>query len=191
MENSNMLKSYSPSEMLNLWKTIMHLEPVRRECTIERDDGIDLDALLQLHIDQWYAHLLTTAQPEWLPIADVKASVALSIDGSGVVTATVPPQCVRPVEWRLDGWACSVTRFISPGDPEASVQHNEWTRAASQQPAIIDYGDHLQLCSGVAGTTPTLATARCVVRPADGCYIFHQAAIATIPDWEKSRPALL
>ena len=46
MENYDLLMSCSPSEMLDLWKTVMRLTPVRRECTIERDDGIDLDALL-------------------------------------------------------------------------------------------------------------------------------------------------
>ena len=30
----------SADEMLELYKTMTHLAPVRRECTIERDDGI-------------------------------------------------------------------------------------------------------------------------------------------------------
>ena len=95
MENYDLLMSCSPSEMLDLWKTVMRLTPVRRECTIERDDGIDLDALLTLHIRQWYAHLLATAPPLWLPVDDLKDHITLTARAGGVVEAARPPQCGR------------------------------------------------------------------------------------------------
>ena len=66
MENTNQMMDLSADEMLELYKTMTHLAPVRRECTIERDDGIDLDAWLTLRLQQWYAQLLLTA-PDLVP----------------------------------------------------------------------------------------------------------------------------
>lgn len=181
MENTNQQLTYNSTEILNLWKTIMHLEPVRRDCMIERDDGIDIDALLTLHIRQWYAQLLETAPAEWLPIEDVKNDCRLNLGNDQVVTATLPPQCVRPVEWKLKGWQHSVTHFLKPGDPEAIVQQCEWTRGRSHCPAVIDMGNTMQLFSAASNSLPTLEVARCVVRPADDIYRFHAAALSTIP----------
>ena len=193
MENTNQFFNLSSTEMLNLWKTILRLEPVRRDCTVERDDGIDIDALLQLHIRQWYAHLLNTAPVEWLPVEDVKAQVTLTLESGGKVSATVPAQCVRPVEWQLTAWQRPVTRFLAPDSHEAQVALDPYTGAGPCLPAAIDYGNRLLLLSIPAdsqpalatATQPALATARCVVRPADGTFSFHPDALAT-----ATQPAL-
>ena len=181
MENSNLFFDLSEQEMLALYKTMTHLTEVRRDCVVERDDGIDLDAWLTLLLQQWYAELLTTAPVEWLPVEDVSADVTVTTDGHGVVTATVPPQCVRPVEWRLEGWHTSVTSFMSPQDPLVKLQLNPWTRGNACRPAAIDHGDHLVLYSVPPESVPVVTLARCVVRPADGHYRFHQAALSTLP----------
>lgn len=191
MENTNQFLHLSEPQMLDLWKTVLRLQPVRRDCAIERDDGVDLDALLLIGIKQWYAHLLATAPVEWLPIEDVKAQVTLTADDEGIVTASVPPSCVRPIEWRLHGWRRSVTRFLVPGDAETEVQYSPWTRGNCNQPAGIDCGSRLVLFGAMAGTPPTLAMARCVVRPADGTYSLHQAALSTIPGWNLTHPFLI
>ena len=52
MENLNQFYNLTESEMLSLWKQVMRLETPRRDCTVEWDDGIDLDALLLTHIKQ-------------------------------------------------------------------------------------------------------------------------------------------
>lgn len=181
MENNNQMKDLSAQQMLDLYKTMTHLVPVRRDCTVERDDGIDLDAWLALRLEQWYAQLLMTAPVEWLPVEDVAAEVTLTADERGMVTATVPARCVRPVEWRLQGWYCSVTTFLRPGDALVGLQLNPWTRGGACRPAAIDHGDHLVLCGAVDGSVPRLSVARCVVRPADGHYRFHAAALSTLP----------
>lgn len=181
MENTNQLLTYTSTEILNLWKTLMHLQPVRRDCTVERDDGIDLDSLLEIHIKQWYAQLLETAPATWLPIEDVKADCTVSIDDNLVVTANLPAQCVRPVEWKLKGWEHSVTHFLQPDTPEAKVQQCKWTRGRSHCPAVVDMGNTLLLFSGEPSRIPSLEISRCVVRPANGTYCFHAAAISTIP----------
>lgn len=191
MENTNQFLNLTASEMLDLWKTILRLEPVRRDCTVERDDGIDIDALLELHIRQWYAHLLNTAPVEWLPVEDVKADVALTTDAHGKVSATVPPQCVRPVEWQLTAWQRPVTQFLAPDSHEAQMALDPYTGAGSCRPVAIDYGNRLLLLSVPVGTQPALAIARCVVRPVAGTFAFHSAALSTIPHWQPTSPSLL
>lgn len=191
MENTNQFLNLNASEMLDLWKTVMRLQPVRRDCSVERDDGIDIDTLLTLHIRQWYAHLLNTAPVEWLPVEDVKADVTLTLESGGKVSATIPEQCVRPVEWRLTAWQHPVTQFLNPDSHEAQVALDPYTGAGPCRPAAIDYGNRLLLLSVPTGTQPALATARCVVRPADGTFAFHSAALSTIPEWAQSHLTLL
>lgn len=181
MENTNQMMDLTEQEMLALYKTMTHLTTVRRDCTVERDDGIDLDEWLTQRLRQWYAHLLLTVPTEWLPVEDVKADVTVTADARGVVTATVAPQCVRPVEWRLAGWHSSVTTFLSPQDPMVRLQLNPWTRGSACRPAATDHGDHLLLYSVEPGSAVTLELARCVVRPAAGRYRFHAAALSTLP----------
>lgn len=170
----------TPTQMLDLWKQLLHLQPVRRNCSVERDDGIDLDSLLLTHINRWYAHLLLTAPPSLLPVEDVAQQVTLQAESSGAVIASLPAHCVRPVEWRLNGWLRSVTHFPAPNEAPAR-HHNVWTQGGCHQPAAEHHGDHLVLYSAPTGSTPTLATARCVVRPANGHYQFDQSLIPENP----------
>ena len=53
----NAMKVYSREEMIALWRKVMNIDVARRECSVERADGIDVDALLQQHIDVWYGNL--------------------------------------------------------------------------------------------------------------------------------------
>lgn len=178
MENTNQFYNLNENEMLALWKQVMRLDTPRRDCTVEWDDGIDLDALLLTKIKQWYAHLLNTAPAHLLPIEDVAAQVSLTTS-RGVVIATPPHHCVRPVEWKLAEWQRSVTEFLDPCSHEAMLQLNEWTRGGACNPAIIDYGFQLLMMT-TSGSSPQLELARCVVRPADGTYQFHSSLLDTI-----------
>ena len=183
MNNANELLNLSESEMLSLWRRVMKLDPVRRECIVERDDGIDIDALLLIHLRQWYASLLRTAPMAWLPVDDVSAEVALTADG-GVVTALLPERCVRPVEWQLAGWTCSVTTFHAPDSDIAAAQLNPWTRGGVCQPVAVAHDNRLLLYAIPDGTTPVLTMARCVAAPGNGRYALHHDALATLPHWD-------
>ena len=174
------------SEMLAMWKRLMHIDVVRRECVIERDDGIMLDDVLIHHIRQWYAHLLLTAPLHWLPIDDVGAQVQLSVDDDGVVTAVLPESFVRPVEWKLAGWKHSVTVFVEPDSQEALRQCSPWLRGGCANPVIVKYDDRLMLYSVEPGTSPVLVIARCVAVPSDNRYMFHHDALETLPKWNES-----
>ena len=184
MDNANELLNLSEDEMVALWRRVMHLDPVRRECTVERDDGIDVDGLLRIHLRQWYAALLRTAQLAWLPIEDLRTQVTVTASADGVVTATLPARCVRPVEWQLAGWSHSVTEFAAPDSSVARRQLSPWTRSGTERPAAVLHDQRVLLYSLPAGVTPVLTLARCVAAPAAGHYALRHDALCTLPRWE-------
>ena len=167
----------SESEMLDLWNTMMQLQPAHYGCTIERTDGIDIDELLLIHIRKWYASLLLSAPDGIVPVEDVKDRLSVMVADNGVVTAMVPPECVRPVEWKLKAWQKSVTLFLQPNVPEAAYLHNEWTRPGVCDPAAVDYGNRILLFTLPDGELPIFDMARCVVRPTNGKYVFHASVL--------------
>lgn len=170
----------SESEMLDLWKTMMQLQPAHYGCTIERTDGIDIDELLLIHIRKWYASLLLSAPDGIVPVEDVKDRLSVMVADNGVVTAMVPPECVRPVEWKLKAWQKSVTLFLQPNVPEAAYLHNEWTRPGVCDPAAVDYGNRILLFTLPDGELPIFDMARCVVRPTNGKYVFHASVLESL-----------
>ena len=180
MENTSQFMELSESEMLDLWKTMMQLQPAHYGCTIERTDGIDIDELLLIHIRKWYASLLLSAPDGIVPVEDVKDRLSVMVADNGVVTAMVPPECVRPVEWKLKAWQKSVTLFLQPNVPEAAYLHNEWTRPGICDPAAVDYGNRILLFTLPDGELPIFDMARCVVRPTDGKYVFHASVLESL-----------
>lgn len=182
----HMFINLSENEMLTLWKRQMHIDVLRRECSIERDDGINLDDMLLTHLRQWYANLLLTAPLHWVPVEDLRAYVQLSATADGVVTAFLPERCVRPVEWQLTGWQRSVTTFYDPDTTAARAQQSHWLRGCLSNPVAVKYDNRLMLYGIMAGTSPTLLQARCVALPDEGRYICHQDALSTLPKWEEA-----
>ena len=181
--NSNLMINLDEGEMLELWKKRLRLLPVRRDCSIERDDGIDVDEVLLLDIREWYAQLLATGKVAWLPVDDLHSEVSCDVDDEGVVTAMLPPSCVRPVEWRLKGWECSVVQFFQPGSLKAMCQRNVYLRGDVCSPVAVLHDDRLMLYSVEPGEAAEVVKARCVVRPADGSYRFSEAAMSTMHDY--------
>ena len=180
MEITSQFMDLSESEMLDLWKAMMQLQPAHYGCTIERTDGIDIDELLLIHIRKWYASLLLSAPDGIVPVEDVKDRLSVMVADNGVVTAMVPPECVRPVEWKLKAWQKSVTLFLQPNVPEAAYLHNEWTRPGVCDPAAVDYGNRILLFTLPDGELPIFDMARCVVRPTNGKYICHASVLESL-----------
>ena len=181
-QDNPMFYDLTGEEMLAMVKRQNLLAPQRRDCVLERDDGIGLDDYLMERIDRWYAGQLLTADTALLPLEDVRNDVTLTISEDGVVTAALPTRAVRPVEWRLVGWQRLVTQFLRPDDAAAALQHNPFTRGRSASPAAIDYGDSLALYSATAAGN-ILLRALCVVRPAYGHYVFHRSLLPLLESY--------
>lgn len=179
----NYMMNLTEEEMLELWKTRLRLLPARRDCTIERDDGIDIDSVLMLDIREWYARLLVGGNAGWLPVEDLSHEAECETDDEGVVMVQLPPGCVRPVEWKLAGWKNSVVQFHAPGSYKAMCQRNIYLRGDAVSPVAVLHDDCLVLYSVEPGTVVVVEQARCVVRPADGSFCFHEAALSTMHDY--------
>lgn len=181
MENTNkQFYNLSESEMLALCKQVMKLEPARRDCTVEREDGIDIDAWIMTRARAWYANLLLEAPVSRLPVEDIKNKMVAVNCCEGVVEVIYPSQLVRPVEWKLEGWSHSVSQFAQPGDSIDMQQHNLWTRGGKFNPVAVDHGDRMMLYSIDPQSTPAIELARCVVVPSDGHFVFHRAALPSL-----------
>lgn len=182
---NDLMMDLTEDEMLELWKSRFRLLPARRDCTIEREDGIDIDAVLLTDIREWYAGLLLKGDVEMLPVEDLSKELFADVSTDGVVTVPLPACCVRPVEWHVEGWERSVTRFYHPSTVEARCQNNFYLRGDTYNPAAVIFEDRLVLYSVKPGVDALVDKALCVVRPAGGHYKFNEAALATIWDYAK------
>ena len=178
----NQMLNLNESEMLALCKRVMNLEPCRRDCVVEREDGIDIDEWIMMRASSWYARLLMDGPLAWLPTQDIKDTVAVTNCGNGVVMAVYPSVFVRPVEWQLEGWHHSVSHFALPDDTIDMLQHNPWTRGGACNPVAVDHGNWMLLYSIDPQATPVLKMARCVTYPGTDRFVFHHAAIPTLEE---------
>lgn len=177
------LLKYTQAEMLDMWKLKLHIAPLQTNCSIIRSDGIDIDALLILKINEWYSNLLNTAPHQWLPVEDISNDIFVCLSTDGVASIKLPDYCVRPIEWRMEGWKQSVTEFLEPNHPIALQQSNLFLRAGCENPVATINGNILNLFSIPAGAGGTVDMARCVIHPTDGNYIFATCALASITDY--------
>lgn len=53
--------------MLAQWKLRHYMEPLRDDCEVTRYDGVNVDSLIALEMQDWYLHLLDTAPLKMVP----------------------------------------------------------------------------------------------------------------------------
>ncbi|MGM9836222.1 MAG: hypothetical protein ACI30L_05695 [Muribaculaceae bacterium] len=178
------LMTMSEKEMVAVWRQMMNLDVPRSDCRVERADGVDLDGLLLTNVRLWYEHLLLTAPPEQLPVADVSAEAVAEADSSGVVTLTLPARCVRLLEVQMQGWQCSATRLLNPDNAEALLQSSPWLRGGGECPVAVRHADRVMLYSIAPGAEPVVQRALAVVRPGSGLVVIGRDALSSIPRFD-------
>lgn len=114
MENNGMI-TLTKAEMLEEWKKRKGFYSGVRSCDVEREDGVDLDGVLQREMDDWYNKMLREAPSEMLPIENIAKDCPATVDARRAVTVDLPARCVRVLALRLDCWAADVTQFAAPG----------------------------------------------------------------------------
>lgn len=62
MENNGMI-TLTKAEMLEEWKKRKGFYSGVRSCDVEREDGVDLDGVLQREMDDWYNKMLAPRGP--------------------------------------------------------------------------------------------------------------------------------
>lgn len=181
MSSSRMkMMKMSEQEMMNLWKLRTGIMPLRQGCTIEREDGIDVEFLSFLDMREWYANLLKEAPIDWLPCREMKDELSLKVDTDNVGCISLPEGCIRPVRIKLASWQRGVEQFWEATTPVAMLQENNYSRGNAANPVIITESQALRLyvCSGAE---ERIENAMCIAYPKDGSYEFAELALSTIP----------
>ncbi len=172
---NNGFVTLTEAQMLEEWKKRRGFYAGVRSCDVERDDGVDLDGVLQREYGNWYAQLLREAPAEMLPIEDIAGECTASIDARHVATITLPDRAVRPLSLRLAGWQASVSQFSKPDSAEALAQRSEWTQAGSERPVVVAEPRWLTAYSA-PDSDATIESLKAVCVPADGTYRFRADA---------------
>ena len=169
----------SSEEMLAQWKLRRGFEPLRNDCVITRNDGVDLDQLLRLEMRDWYLNLLNTAPLNMLSTTNIANDIAIVKGGDNVGTITLPENCRRIVELQLEGWSRQAKILDDPFCQEALLQDNPYSRGGCEQPIAIKHGNRPHVYS-LPSSTPKIVKAIAVMEPADGSYEMDESALSTI-----------
>lgn len=171
---------FSAEEMLYQWRLRRALLPMREDCTVTRYDGIDLDSLLRLQMRDWYLNLLDTAPLEMLTLTDISADIAVVRRDDGLDTVTLPGNCRRLVEFRLEEWERPAEIVADPHSPVAVMQTNPFSRGGACRPVAVCHNNTLYLYS-VTSAVPKIAKALAVMLPEDGTFEMNERALSLIP----------
>ncbi len=151
-QNGRMLV-YTSKEMLNEWKLRTQMVNYHRDCIVEREDGIDLDAVLLKKLNDIYERLLVEAPVEFLPVYDVAEDCVLSVNADSSAKVVLSEACVRVLELKLTSWERSVTEFAKADSRLAKLQESEWTRAGALHPVCVEGHRCLHVYSVKEGVT--------------------------------------
>jgi len=168
----------SPDEMLLHWRLYRAMEPLRADCEVERLDGLDTDAILRMQMRAWYLDLLDFGDPALLTPVDVASRAMLSPERDGVAVITLPHDCRRLLDLKVEGWERSA-RLTAPGTQLAMEQLNPYTRGNCHAPvAVVDRFR----CRIYPFPAPgaRIERALAAVAPADGSYSFDDSALSLI-----------
>ena len=166
---------YNEAQMLDAWRRLRGMTPLRDDLNAVRTDGIDFSSRLKAEMDAWYAEALEEAPPSLLaPEEGTELPVAVD---RGAMRVELPEGTVRVLAVRLSGWNTAVSETVAPGSPAALMQLSEFTRACVDEPvAVFDRaGRSLLLYPAVPGST--LERLSLVVRR-EGEYSFDRALLA-------------
>lgn len=181
MENSKILR-FTEKEMIEEWKLRKRLVGGERECSVERDDAVDVDAILLREINAWYERLLAEAPVECLPVRDIAQEVEMTVGADCVAEIRLPDCCVRPLSLKLPGWSAAVSRFVTPTSAEAERQRHPFLRRGVQRPVCVgERGRITAYCTLPSAVRPELLEAVC--RPSAGSYELTERAWSVFPEY--------
>ena len=174
-----MLRSYTHSEMLELWRSVAGLEPLRADCTVEAVEGLDADGVIVPRMRTWYLNLLDTAPAHLLPVADVASECVLKALPGGAAAVELPQKVRRLLRVRLSGWS----RAAVPGEIRAdtpAMRLNPYCGPGKAAPMCELSGRTVVLRP--ASASDKLAEVLAVVDPGSTLYDLDESLISSIPD---------
>lgn len=169
--------NFSEAEFLREWKLRLGLLGQAEGCEIERHDMSETDERVKSWMRSWYAGLLHTADPRFLPQRDLAGEVQKAvIEDDGALRITVPPGGCRPLEVKLRGWKHAVRVFHKPCSRFAARQRDTLLRCTPQNPGAVALPDAiLAYCPCETGENAAGCIERLVMTawPADGSYTMN------------------
>lgn len=171
------------AQMLKRRRLAAGLEPVRTDCTVERTDGLDVDALLLDGLRKWYVNLIATAPRHLLAEENIAEGVMLRGTARGASMLVLPEVCRRVFEIQLEGWTRPApVRPACDADIVHMLQRNPYTAATADAPvALAGTSDDGQACifAWPAAGRPSLVAA--VTDEGENMYNLDEAALDSMP----------
>ncbi len=165
---------YNEAQMLEAWRRMQGMTPLRDDMNPVRTDGIDFSSRLKAEMDAWYAEALEEAPPAMLAPEDGTGLETGEV--SGGLRVSLPEGTVRILAAKLSGWNATVCAVIPPDSPKALMQQCPLTRACPDDPvAVFDRsGGSLMLYPALSGSA--LTRLDLIVRR-EGLYTFDRALL--------------
>lgn len=179
-----MKTTFSHSQMLELWRIRLGLKPARVDCTIERVDGIDIDAMISRQMRQWYVDLLDTAPLELLAAEDISSKLSLMVTSDGCARFTLPENCRRLISVQLNSWHRPALVVAAHQNPRLEImQANPYSRAGAQRPLAVVHGRsvHLYSADTSSAVSHKISSALAITDPGPDTFVLDERALSTIP----------
>lgn len=168
------------TQMLARWKTALGLDVSAYGATVERMDGIDLDARLTAAMREWYLAALDTAPLSQLCLTDLAADLADSLIASEphACTYAIPDTWHRIASVRLSSWRVPVAPVTDPAGAAALLERiaSPFSAPGPVSPAAILLPGRL-ICAPAGDPVEILA----VVDHGPDAYELRETLLATIP----------
>lgn len=164
--------SLTESDMLKIWRRARAIEPLRLDCTADRTDGPDVDAILIDQMRTWYLDLLDNAPLSKLVQVECVDSASVSFPDTGLAVVSAPESCRRIISVRFSDWSFPVAVTDSPVPAHAANPFYRRPAAFQIAPDRI----------AVTGTSGILSELKCILDISDKIYIFDNSALSSIYD---------
>lgn len=171
------MKTYTKTEMLTIWRNALGLTPVNDDCNISSVESLDIDRWLCRHMRQWYLNILDTADPWLCPVTNAARQADLSRRGLfGLIT--LPEGTRRALSVKMSEWINPVQ--VQPyADVMDRVRRmaSAFARPGCHEPLAYN-GAQGVMVAPVQGTVEHLTV---IADPGEELYILDEVLLSTIP----------
>lgn len=173
-----MIKRLTSDEMLQIWRERAGLEPINTDCSIERFDGIDLNAMIRQRMRQWYLAMLDEGRPEYLGTPS-EAAELFTVTPDGRITADGTVR--RTMTLQLSSWKRpAAVKDIADIAGLVPLEANLYSAAGEMSPLAW------RESSGIIRVTPcttsdAITSALAYTDPGEDLYILDERGLSTIP----------
>lgn len=166
-----MTRTLTESEMLVIWRRVREIDPLRLDCSADRTDGPDIDAMLVNEMRAWYLDLLDSAPESALAVCNSAPATEIHPSVNGVTLLTAPAGCRRVLSVFFDGWDFPV-KVLDSAPPRALAN------PFFNRPLAFRVGREKVAVFGARGI---LKEVNCVIDVSDKVYVLDDSALNNIP----------